>query len=164
MLVASGTLVESALGHVAHSCVSRLYRSERPSSSLAWVAVTNGLRPYVFWPEYFEKYGRQEPRGPMHKPCSFFWGKPGMAVWEIMASDPEYTKRFAEAMRARQIAGGDERWTGPGTLCDMAWIGDEAPAWSAGSMLVVNIGGGHGQLLKDLLTEIPAVPPQQCVL
>lgn len=162
--MASGTLVEAGPGRVSHSRVSPLYISERPSSSLAWVAVANGLRAYVSWPEYFERYGRREPEGPTHTPSSLSWGQPEKAVWEIIAADPEYSRRFAEAMRARQIAGGNVRLAGREALYDMTWIGDEARGWPEDSALVVDVGGGHGQLLKDILSEVPSVPARRCVL
>ncbi|KAH8894803.1 S-adenosyl-L-methionine-dependent methyltransferase, partial [Thozetella sp. PMI_491] len=164
MLVASGKLMESEPGFVSHSRLSPMYRSEHPASSLNWVAVANGMRPYVFWPEYFEKYGRREPRGATHTPCSLSWGQPEKAVWEIIASDPEYSKNFAEGMKAKQIAGGNMKMTGPEALYDMGWLAEAAARSPQPSTLLVDVGGGHGQLLKDILGEMPSVPAQRCVL
>ncbi|KAK3361779.1 O-methyltransferase-domain-containing protein [Lasiosphaeria ovina] len=170
-LVSVGKLREDSpgSGRIRHSRVSPLYRSDHPFAPLATVAVGNGLKAYVHWPEYFEKYGRREPRGQTHTPFGFAWGHPELPPWEVKALYPKYAVQFTKAMKSRQIVGGNMEVVGPGALYDMAWLGDEANAKrgegrGSGSPLVVDVGGGLGQLLRDVVTAVPAIHPDQCVL
>ncbi|KAK3346374.1 O-methyltransferase-domain-containing protein [Lasiosphaeria hispida] len=163
LLIAVGKLLPGpSPGTIRHSRISPLYVSSHPVSALATVAVGNGLKPYARWPEYFAQYGRQEPEGQRHTPFSYGWGHPDLAPWEIKALYPSYASTFTKAMKSRQIVGGDMPVAGPAALYDLSWVGDEA-ARKEGP-LVVDVGGGLGQLLKDVVTAVPAVTPDRCVL
>ncbi|KAK1752895.1 Demethylsterigmatocystin 6-O-methyltransferase [Echria macrotheca] len=150
--------------HVRHSRLSKLLISTAPTSPLCTVAIGNGFKSYARWPEYFEKYGRREPPDVRHTPFAFAWGHPELAPWEVKALYPEYATRFALSMKSRQIVGGDMSLVGPSALYDLGWIGHAAKKWPQGEPLVVDVGGGMGQLLKDVVTEIPSVQAEQCVL
>ncbi|KAK5654279.1 hypothetical protein OQA88_7455 [Cercophora sp. LCS_1] len=151
-------------GHVRHSRVSKLYVSSHPVSSTATVAIGNGFKVYSRWPEYFDKYGRREPPSITHVPFSFAWGHPELAPWEVKALYPDYATEFTKSMKARQIVGGDMKLTGPEALYDFAWLGEEAKLRGKDEALVVDVGGGLGQLLKDVITTVPGVSASQCVL
>ncbi|KAK4113165.1 S-adenosyl-L-methionine-dependent methyltransferase [Canariomyces notabilis] len=151
-------------GTVAHSRVSPLYRSASPASALATVAVGNGMKPYAHWPEYFRTYGRREPPGQTHTPFSFAWNHPELAPWEVKALDPEYAATFARSMESRQIVGGNMPVAGPEALYDLTWVGEEARMRGEGEAVVVDVGGGLGQLLRDLIASVPGLKPGQCVL
>ncbi|KAK3385268.1 O-methyltransferase-domain-containing protein [Podospora didyma] len=152
----------SPLDRVQHSRISPLYRSKSMFGPLATVAVGNGMKPVSRWAEYFARYGRHEPRGQTHTPFSFAWGHPELPPWEVKALYPEYAIRFTKSMKSRQIVGGNMPVAGPSALYDMSWIGGEADKRKG--PLVVDVGGGLGQLLRDVVTAVPGVSPERCVL
>ncbi|KAK3314184.1 O-methyltransferase-domain-containing protein [Apodospora peruviana] len=165
LLIATGKL-RSVVGHpenVTHSRISPLYRSSHPASALAAVAFGNGMRPYAQWASYFAQYGRREPTSVNHTPFSFSWGHPDLSPWEIKALYPEYGSNFARSMKSRQIVGGDMKLTGPEALYDFSWVGQEAGK-RKGEKVVVDVGGGLGQLLRDVVSSVEGVDANQCVL
>lgn len=152
-------------GTVAHSRVSPLFRTEHPASPLCTVAVGNAMRPFAHWPSFFETYGRREPvPGPSHTPFSFAWGRPELAPWEIKALHPAYARAFARSMRAREMVGGDTVLVGPAALYDLGWVGVEACARGPTDPVIVDVGGGLGQLVRDILADVEGIKPGQCVL
>lgn len=67
-------------------------------------------------------------------------------------------------MKSKQMSGGDFKLVGPGSVFDVSWIGEMATTRHKTDSVVVDVGGGLGQLLQDVLREIPDVSPTQCVL
>jgi len=129
------------------------------------VGVGMNAKGYVHWPEYFAKYGRKEAQGQTHTPFSFGWGHPELPAYEVMSLYPKYATAFAKSMKSAKPLGGDIRIVGPGALYDVSWIGEEARVRAGdGQPLIVDVGGGLGHLLRDILTELPGLSPSQCVL
>jgi len=122
------------------------------------------MKNYAQWPSYFAKYGRREPPDVTHTPMSFAWGHPDLLPWEVKALYPNYAIAFTKAMKSKQMNGGDFKLVGPGSVFDMSWIGEIAATRSKNDSVIVDVGGGLGQLLQDVVREIPAVSPTQCVL
>ncbi|KAL2127245.1 hypothetical protein VTI74DRAFT_11052 [Chaetomium olivicolor] len=154
-------------GTLAHSRISPLYMTSNPVSALAVVAVGNGMKPYAHWPSYFRAYGRCEPRGQTHTPFSFGWGKPELPPWEVKALDPVYASMFARSMQSRAIVGGDTRVCGGREEggYNLRWVGEEAKRLGEGEeVVVVDVGGGLGQLLRDVVRDVEGVKAKQCVL
>ncbi|KAK0610667.1 O-methyltransferase-domain-containing protein, partial [Bombardia bombarda] len=180
ILVATGKLNRplSPSDHIAHSRLSPLYRSTHIVSALATVAAGNGLKPYAHWPAYFARFGRREPPGNTHTPFSVAWGHEELAPWEIKALYPEYAAAFTRSMRSREVVAGGVKIVGEGALYDFGWLGEEparvrAALDAAGREgegvavwvpLVVDVGGGLGQLLRDMLSEVKGIRPERCVL
>jgi len=146
-------------GHVQHSRMSPFYKAYSPTGPLNWVAVSLGLKPYMAWPEYFDKYGRKEARS-SHVPASFAWGNPEVPIWDILAEDPEHARMFAASMKIQSID-----LAGARAQYDFKWLEEEATLDAEDtSPLLVDVGGGHGQLLKSILAESPRIPATRCVL
>lgn len=168
LLVSTGKLTQPSPGHVAHGRFSPLYRSDSEGYPQAWVAAAMGMRPYASWPSYFSEYGRREPQSQTHTPASFAWGRPELPIWDIIGANPEHKAVFGAAMKAMSY------WRNADVVGDKAlykldWIAEEAAA-NAGEQeqppppLVVDVGGGLGQMLKMILTEFPSIPPGRLVL
>lgn len=122
------------------------------------------MKNYAQWPSYFARYGRHEPPDVTHTPMSFAWGHPDLRPWEIKALYPDYATAFTKAMKSKQMTGGDFKLVGPGSVFDMSWIGEIASTRPKAHSVVVDVGGGLGQLLQDVVTEVPGVSATQCVL
>jgi hypothetical protein len=127
------------------------------------------MKPFAHWPEYFAAYGRREPAGQTHTPFSFGWGHAALPPWEVKALFPAYASAFARSMRSRQIVGGDTAVVGEGALYDFGWVGVKAgergeEGDGAAAVVVVDVGGGLGQLVRDVLRDVEGVRPGQCVL
>ena len=165
-LIAFGKLLPGPEpGHVRHSRISALLVSTHPISDLCAVAIGNCNKPFSRWAEYFERYGRYEPPSVVRNTAfSFAWGYPDLTPWSAKDQFPEYARRFARSMTSREIAGGIMSLTGPAALYDLAWVGEQAKSWDKNKPLIVDVGGGLGQLLKDILTQVPGVSATQCVL
>ncbi|KAK4164669.1 Demethylsterigmatocystin 6-O-methyltransferase [Cladorrhinum sp. PSN259] len=150
---------------VSHSRISPLYRSSSPVAALASVAVGNGMKPYAHWPEYFSTYGRREPsHGQTHTPFSYAWGHPELPPWEVKALFPEYSVQFTRAMKAREMIGGDVKLVGQEALYDFTWVGKEEEIGDEREVKVVDVGGGLGQLLRDLVKTVEGLEGEKCVL
>lgn len=138
--------------------------STHPASDLCTVAIGNCQKPFSRWAEYFERFGRREPPSVRNTAFSFAWGYPELTPWGTKNRFPEYAQRFTRNMNSREIVGGNMSLTGPTALYDLDWIGEEAKSWEKDKPLIVDVGGGLGQLLKDAITELPGVSATQCVL
>lgn len=158
LLLSTGKLLPGALpNHVRHSRFSRICVSTSPFYSMNAIHAGNGIRSYALWPQYFATYGRIEPPRVTHTPFSFAWAHPELAPWEVKALYPEYAALFAQSMEAKAMVGGGMRWAGEAAFYDLGWLAGEEG-------VVVDVGGGLGQLLKDVLADVPGVGPGRCVL
>jgi hypothetical protein len=169
MLVASGRLVQTSSGHVTHSAHSKLFISDNPAGNLFRVMIDHGLRGYLHWPEYFAQYGAKEPQGPSDNPFTFSWGHPTMNMWEIIAKDEVRQAIFSSGMRAQNSI--SAKHGGPASLYDFSWIGDEAIKTAGEGKelkklqpLIVDVGGSHGDTLKDIMKHNPTIPQERVVL
>jgi hypothetical protein len=155
----------------------------------------HAAKPGCHWPEYFDVYGRHEPRArpiptppdpgtgstptpapgsggasaptkmAVITPFSYAWGRPDLTPDEIKACYPKFTAAFAHSMSGNRVTGDyPRRMTGPGAVYDYSWIGEEARKMPAETPVVVDVGGGLGHLLVDLLRDVDGLRPEQCVL
>jgi hypothetical protein len=111
----------------------------------------------VNWPKYFAKYGLKEPKAPNHNPHSAAWGDPERTSWEIIYSDPQRVRDFAQCMNTLDqvlpITG----------YYDFTWIAKVAAADKERSLLV-DVGGGKGQAIKAITKETPSIDISRCIL
>lgn len=167
LLVATGKLRQPSPGHVAHGRFSPLYRSDSKGYPQAWVATAMGMRPYALWPSYFSEYGRREPQSQTHTPSSFAWGRPELPIWDVIGANPEHKAVFGAAMKAMSFLSNAEV-VGDKALYSLDWIAEEAAKGPAAGEqsppLLVDVGGGLGQMLKTILTALPSIPPARLVL
>ncbi|KAJ4382530.1 hypothetical protein N0V85_008546 [Neurospora sp. IMI 360204] len=122
-------------------------------------------------------------------PFSLGWGHPALAPWEVKARYPEYARHFETAMAAKDkgaqgALGGDLGVGGyrgvnsedPGRKFSLTWLAELSQkklllqqhilGYTNPSLkpLVVDVGGGLGHFLANLLANIPEVKPEQCIL
>ncbi|KAK3492051.1 O-methyltransferase-domain-containing protein [Neurospora hispaniola] len=124
-------------------------------------------------------------------PFSLGWGHPALAPWEVKARYPEYARHFEMAMAAKDkgaqgALGGDLGVGGyrginseyPANKFSLTWLAEVAQLQrqlqqqlhmlgdvnTSLKPLVVDVGGGLGHFLANLLANIPEVKPEQCIL
>lgn len=68
-------------------------------------------------------------------------------------------------MKAREIIGGDVKLVGEEAVYDFSWVGKwEEETGDGGKAKVVDVGGGLGQLLRDLIRDVEGLKAEECVL
>ena len=108
-------------------------------------------------PKYFETYGLKEPVGRYHTVFAYSMGAPEETVWQVMNRDPARMKNFMVSMAAME-----HTWPVLGTY-DLSWALSQAEK-SPHRPLVVDVGGGKGHCLKDIVKATPGLPMERCVL
>jgi hypothetical protein len=97
----------------------------------------------------------REPSDPTHNPYTWSHKQDGTPIWAIMAQDPEKIQAFQIGMSGIDIA--------------IPVVGHfdfnllKSPAGQAGHELV-DVGGGHGATLSQILKAYPGLDPAKCVL
>ena len=110
------------------------------------------------WPEFFKKYGFKETNEHVRNPFTFGAGQPDTPKWEITAQDPDMLEAFAG------LSGGQHGMPLIIGNFDFNWIVEHSSSVNEGSPLVVDVGGGRGQALKQILAEYPSIPASRLVL
>jgi len=98
--------------------------------------------------------GAQEPSDPLHNPYTWTHKQDGTPIWVIMAQDPEKIQTFQVGMSGLDIA---IPVVGHFDFNLLASPGSEG-------VELVDVGGGHGATLKQILTAYPSLDPSKCVL
>jgi len=91
----------------------------------------------------------REPEDPLHNPYTFFSGQDGTPVWSIMAQDQEKLRIFQQGMSGIDVA---IPVTGH---FDFALLRNSAEENERGIAELVDVGGGHGAVLKQILDAYP---------
>lgn len=155
-LLAAGVLSSPAPGLVAHTTNSKAFQDARVSQFYSYL-FDFFMGPTTRWPEYFAVNGLAEPRRSNRSPGGFALGQPDKTAYEIMAAIPGLATRMNGAM----AIDGDIPVTG---VYDFSWVSKHAESNSEGRPLIVDVAGGKGQALKDILEENPSIPANKCVL
>lgn len=156
--LAVGVLTSPAPGHVAHTTTSTAFTDPRVAQFYSYL-FDFFMGPTTRWTDYFAANGLAEPASSSRSPGGFALGMPDKTAYEIMAAIPGLATRMNGAM----AIDGDIPVTG---VYDFGWIAAYA-AGDAGAEpreLIVDVAGGKGQALKDILLETPAIPAARCVL
>lgn len=155
-LLAAGVLCSPAPGIVAHTPGSKPFQDPRISQFYSYL-FDFFMGPAVRWPEYFAVNGLAEPRRSNRSPGGFALGHPDKTAYEIMAAMPGLATRMNGAM----AIDGDIPVTG---VYDFSWVSNYAKSNPEGRHLIVDVAGGKGQALKEILEENEAIPAERCIL
>jgi len=96
-----------------------------------------------------------EPDNPTHNPYTWTHGQDGVPVWAIMSQDPEKFATFQVAMSGLDAA---IPVIGHFDFSVLANSADDSRTQ------LVDVGGGHGAVLRQILAAHPALDPHRCVL
>jgi hypothetical protein len=95
----------------------------------------------------------KEPDNPTNNPYTWTHKQDGTPVWAIMSQDPEKFATFQVAMSGLDMA-----------IPVVGHFDFSVLKNSEGKVQLVDVGGGHGAVLKQILTAHPDLDPKQCVL
>jgi hypothetical protein len=95
----------------------------------------------------------REPDNPLQNPYTWQHKQDGIPVWAIMGQDPEKLSTFQLAM-----SGLDQAIPVVGHF-DFSLLKNEE-----GKPQLVDVGGGHGSVLKQILEKYPELDPKKCYL
>lgn len=113
---------------------------------------------YCHWPEYFRAYGYKECVNDTHTPHSYAWRQPEKNFWELISQDPQRLADFNASMETL-----DEVLPVMG-MFDFSWVMQNAGRVAEDTALVVDVGGGKGQALKQILRNHREIPASRLVL
>lgn len=94
-----------------------------------------------------------EPDDPLHNPYTWTHKQDGTPVWAIMAQDPEKITTFQVAMSGLDIA-----------IPVVGHFDFSVLKNNDDRVQLVDVGGGHGAVLRQILDKHPELDAKQCVL
>ncbi|KAJ5972066.1 uncharacterized protein N7479_001984 [Penicillium vulpinum] len=158
-LVAARVLESEEPGLVAHTAASKQLADDR--IKLLYRHVFDFFMiPAARWEEYFDKHGLIEPPAADLVPYGLATGHPDKTLYEILETRPKRNEEFNRAMAAvvetMPITG----------MYDFGWIEEYIKNHDIDSErpILVDVGGGKGQALRQILQEHPSIPASRCVL
>ncbi|KAI0114268.1 S-adenosyl-L-methionine-dependent methyltransferase [Hypoxylon sp. NC0597] len=160
LLVATGKLKRPQPDHVAHSHISPTFKSGNRDGAHFTMMCDEFQKAYQAFPGFFEKYGPHEPKGESEVPFCFPDGVDGkLTYWElILQRGQANVERFGLAMQGLQT----HAWPYTG-IYDFSWVADYAKE-NKDRPLILDIGGGYGQMIRAVLEENPDIPRNRCYL
>ena len=159
VLTGCGILIAPTYGFVAHTKVSKTFKSGT-MQSMGFAHIWKVLaEPCVQWPGYFELNGLTEPKRANQVPFGFANGHPDKTAFEILAMD---AKKSAENNQAMTMFTSMLPISG---IYDYKWVIEYASQHAEEQRaIIVDVGGGKGQALKAILKENTQIPASRCVL
>ncbi|KAH8891973.1 S-adenosyl-L-methionine-dependent methyltransferase [Thozetella sp. PMI_491] len=165
ILVATGFLDQTRPdgGDYRHTKFSMSYLLEKPSPGHLYLAMHDEwLKNMVDFDDYLAARGKlanaTEPDDPLYNPYTAKHNQEGTPVWAIMAQDPEKIAAFQTGM-----AGIDVVIPVVGHF-DFDCLKATPEEELSGILELVDVGGGHGAVLKKILDTHPALSPKNCML
>ncbi|KAK7723388.1 hypothetical protein SLS57_004582 [Botryosphaeria dothidea] len=156
MLVSRGVLKQGGEDRVAHTKFSEIFVTGDPRG--VWFKLAHDSGNFVFsrWCGYFAKYGRKQPTEPTHNPYAYAYGKEDKTFFDVI--EGERLQDFNTTMQTLDfvlpIRG----------MFPFKWITENAHRVSDDTALVVDVGGGQGQALRQIMQECPDIPAERLVL
>jgi hypothetical protein len=114
------------------------------------------LPPILASPAYFDKYGPKVPTCRKNSLFAFGHGKPGVSVPQVINSSPERMMNYVEAMKMME---GTFPFLAP---YDLSWA--VGVARGTERAVVVDVGGGSGHSLKEIVRVTRGLGMERCVL
>jgi len=96
----------------------------------------------------------REPDDPLNNPYTWTHKQDGTPVWAIMAQDPEKIQTFQVGMSGLDLA---IPVVGHFDF-NLLKNSDEK------SIELIDVGGGHGACLKQIISAYPGLEPKKCIL
>ncbi|EKG17904.1 O-methyltransferase family 2 [Macrophomina phaseolina MS6] len=156
MLVSRGMLRQVGEDRVAHARFSDAFASGDPRGAWFKVAYDSGNVVYSQWRNYFAKYGRKQPTQPTHNPHAYAYGQEDKTFFEIVQGE-----RLGDFLTTMQTL---EHLLPVRGMFPFTWIVQNTHLVSDDAALIVDVGGGQGQALRQIMQECPDIPAERVVL
>lgn len=154
-LVASEILASPAEGLVAHTPRSMSYRTGQIPAGFVVHVFNFLLRPVAQWPLYFERNGLKAPQIANNIPLGLATGHPDSNLYGILDKEPALAKQFNGAM-----AGSGKIYSLNGVY-NFHWVTD---LLVGDRHAIVDVGGGTGVALQDIIRDNDFIPPSKCAV
>ena len=154
-LVAAELLHSPSPGRVAHTARSRTYRTGEIPAGFINHIFNFLLRPVAQWPTYFEKNGLAAPKDANNIPLGLATGHLNSDLYGVLDKEPALAQLFNSAM------GGSAKIYSLEGVYDFNWIRE---ALFGHRPAIVDVGGGSGQALQDVLSDNAFIPPEKCAI
>jgi hypothetical protein len=109
------------------------------------------------WIEEKSKGQYAEPSSNFENPFVSHYGKDGQSAWDVMAGIPDIMKTFQFSLQAM-----DEMMPPAGPFYDFSQF--RALAAEPDRIQIVDVGGGYGKVLQDIVQATRVLEPKYCVL
>ncbi|ATY61559.1 O-methyltransferase, putative [Cordyceps militaris] len=156
-LVASEVLAAPSADTLAHTARSTSYRSTELAANFITHVYQFFLRPMAAWSAYFEAHGLAEPGDARAIPLGLGTGHATLDLYGVLDAEPKMAQLFN---RAQERSAGIYSMKG---VYDFGWMEEMLVARPA-RPAIVDVGGGHGLALQEIMAEHAFVPPSQCTV
>lgn len=154
-MAASAGIVEQLLDKsFTHTKFSRAYAAEIGTGIAFQVFYDESFQPLTRLHQYLKEKDLKEPEELEYSPALWATGNEGRSYWDIMQADPERLASFAKGMRASQKYLSS---TGPYDFGLLVQDAGDRP-------VLVDVGGGHGQTINEILKTHPTIPSDRVIL
>lgn len=154
MAVSAGIIEQLRDKTFAHTKFSEAYAAEIGTGVAFQVFYDESFQPLTRLHQYLKEKDFAEPTQLEYSPALWATGNEGQAYWDIMQADPERLAAFQKGMQASQKYLPS---TGPYDFGALAQEASDRPA-------LVDVGGGHGQTINEILKTHPTFPPNRVIL
>jgi len=137
-----------------HTRFSRSYAAELGNGVAFKVLYDESFMPLSRLHIWLKEKGFKEPNRQETSPALWFDGNEGQLFFDVMQRDPE---RLADFQKCMRVIGDYSPPTSQ--FYDFGALMDESER-----KVLVDIGGGQGQTLVDVLGKFPQIPPNRVVL
>jgi hypothetical protein len=139
-------------GAYKHTHTSLAYAG--PLGQLFTPCYDEGIRALIRLPEYYMVRNKEEAKNARYSPFTWNEGQEGRSTFEILSTMPARTAGIHTlAMNVQHL----RPYTG---FFDYNKFVSEDPK----RPVFVDIGGGNGHVIKEILQSFPQIRPEQCIL
>lgn len=155
MAASAGVIQQLSDKTFAHTKFSRAYAAEIGTGIAFQVFYDESFQPLTRLHQYLKEKDFREPDVLEYSPALWATGHEGQKYWDIMQADPERLSAFQKGMRASQ-----KYLSSTGGPYDFGSLAKDA----GDRPVLVDVGGGHGQTINEILKSHPAISPNQVIL
>ncbi|KAK7918364.1 Demethylsterigmatocystin 6-O-methyltransferase [Apiospora marii] len=150
----TGFLVREDGGAYRHTQTSLAYAG--PIGALFSPCYDEGIRALVQLPEYLSERAKEEAQNAKYSPFTWNEGQEGKATFEILSNMPARTEGIHTLASNVQHL---RPYTGFYDFAKLVSSEDDRDR-----PVFVDVGGGNGHVIKEVLQAVPQIRPEQCVL
>ncbi|KAM7219617.1 O-methyltransferase domain containing protein [Rhypophila decipiens] len=165
ILVATGFLDQTLPdgGEYKHTKFSLAYLLDQPGPGHLFLAMYDQWFKHMHnFDDYLVARGQlenaREPDDQLNSPFTYYHKADGTPVWSLMARNPEQLQNFQKGMAGIDIA------VPVVGHFDFSSLKNSTEENEKGIAEIVDVGGGHGTVLKKILETHPELSPKNAVL